>query len=218
MEIEKLTILGYSEATITMLLDILDSQNLYPQIDVVNNLNLFPTYKFTHPNFKINLINETIINHKVVSLGATKAKSRKKISEVFNLENESNLINLISKNSDISKTVNLGKGIVINTMSCVAGHTKINDFVFINRNVSIGHHTVIGKYTSINPGVNIAGNVIIGECCQIGIGANIVDGITIGDNTIIGAGSLVTKDMPNNVVAYGSPCKIVNHQYETQSI
>ncbi len=42
--------------------------------------------------------------------------------------------------------------------------------------------------------------------------------ITIGDNTVIGAGSLVTKDIPNNVVAYGSPCKIVNHQYETQSI
>jgi sugar O-acyltransferase (sialic acid O-acetyltransferase NeuD family) len=209
MEIEKLTILGFSEATTTMLLDILDSQNLYPHIDIVNNLHLEQIHKFTHPKFEITLIDETIIGDKVVSLGATKAQSRKKISEIFNLENELNLINLISKNSDISKTVNLGKGIVVNTMSCIAGHTKIDDFVFINRNVSIGHHTVIGKYTSINPGVNIAGNVTIGECCQIGIGANIIDGVKIGNNSIIGAGSVVTKDIPDNVVAYGIPCKII---------
>jgi acetyltransferase-like isoleucine patch superfamily enzyme len=41
------------------------------------------------------------------------------------------------------------------------------------------------------------------------MGANIIDGITIGDNVIIGAGSLVTKDIPNDVTAYGVPCKIV---------
>ena len=34
-------------------------------------------------------------------------------------------------------------------------------------------------------------------------------GITIGDNTIIGAGSVVTKDIPSNVVAVGNPCKII---------
>ena len=62
---------------------------------------------------------------------------------------------------------------------------------------------------TINPGVNIAGNVTIGEGCQIGIGANIIDGVKIGDNTIIGAGSLVTKNIPDNVVAYGNPCKII---------
>jgi sugar O-acyltransferase (sialic acid O-acetyltransferase NeuD family) len=209
MEIEKLTILGFSEGTLTMLLDILDSQNLYPQIAIVNNLGLQPAHKFMHPKFKISLIESSIINTKIVALGATKPQERKKISEIFNLENELTLINLISKNSDISKTVSLGKGLVINTMSCIAGHTTINDFVFINRNVSIGHHTVIGKYTSINPGANIAGNVTIGDCCQIGIGVNIIDGVKIGNNTIIGAGSVVTKDIPDNVVAYGVPCKII---------
>ena len=34
-------------------------------------------------------------------------------------------------------------------------------------------------------------------------------GVTIGDNTIIGAGSVVTKDIPSNVVAVGNPCKII---------
>ena len=134
---------------------------------------------------------------------------KKLIKKILKEEINSKVVNLISDNSDISQTVKLGRGIVVNTLVSIAGHTTIGDFVFINRNVSIGHHTVIGEYTTINPGVNIAGNVIIGEGCQIGIGANIIDGVKIGNNTIIGAGSLVTKDIPDNVVAYGNPCKII---------
>jgi acetyltransferase-like isoleucine patch superfamily enzyme len=41
------------------------------------------------------------------------------------------------------------------------------------------------------------------------MGVNIIDGIKVGKNTIIGAGSVVTRDIPDNVVAYGSPCKII---------
>jgi maltose O-acetyltransferase len=41
------------------------------------------------------------------------------------------------------------------------------------------------------------------------MGTNILHQVKIGKNTIIGAGSVVTKDIPDNVVAYGSPCKII---------
>ena len=40
-------------------------------------------------------------------------------------------------------------------------------------------------------------------------GVVIVPGVTIGDNTVIGAGSVVTKDIPANVVAVGNPCKVM---------
>ena len=49
----------------------------------------------------------------------------------------------------------------------------------------------------------------IGEKSTIGAGAIIIDGIEIGSNTIIGAGSVVTKDIPADVIAYGNPCKII---------
>ena len=42
-----------------------------------------------------------------------------------------------------------------------------------------------------------------------GAGAIILPGITIGDNVVIGAGSIVTKDIPSNVVAVGNPCKVI---------
>lgn len=51
--------------------------------------------------------------------------------------------------------------------------------------------------------------VRIGKNCWIAAGAMILPGITIGDNTVVGAGSLVTKDLPPNVIAVGRPCKVM---------
>lgn len=51
--------------------------------------------------------------------------------------------------------------------------------------------------------------VVIGNNVWIGGGVIILPGVTIGDNVVIGAGSVVTKDIPDNVVAYGNPCKVM---------
>ena len=51
--------------------------------------------------------------------------------------------------------------------------------------------------------------VHIGKNCWIGSGALIMPGVTIGDNSVIGAGSVVTKDIPENVVAVGNPCRVM---------
>ena len=51
--------------------------------------------------------------------------------------------------------------------------------------------------------------VSIGNCVWIGTGAVILPGVTIGDNSVIGAGSVVTKDIPANVVAVGNPCRVL---------
>ena len=51
--------------------------------------------------------------------------------------------------------------------------------------------------------------VIIGNNVWIGGGAIIMPGVTIGNNVVIGAGSVVTKDVPDNVIAYGNPCRVV---------
>ena len=51
--------------------------------------------------------------------------------------------------------------------------------------------------------------VHIGRNCWIGAGAVILPGVTLGDNVVVGAGSIVTKDLPSNVVAVGNPCKVL---------
>ena len=49
----------------------------------------------------------------------------------------------------------------------------------------------------------------IGRNCWLGAGVIVVPGVTIGENTVIGAGSVVTKDIPANVVAVGNPCRVL---------
>lgn len=51
--------------------------------------------------------------------------------------------------------------------------------------------------------------VIIGNNVWIGGGAIIMPGVIIGNNVVIGAGSVVTKDIPDNVIAYGNPCRVI---------
>jgi galactoside O-acetyltransferase len=60
--------------------------------------------------------------------------------------------------------------------------------------------------------------VHIGRNCWIGAGAVILPGVTIGDNTVVGAGSVVTKDLPSNVVAVGNPCRVMREIREEDRI
>ena len=52
-------------------------------------------------------------------------------------------------------------------------------------------------------------SVHIGENVWVGAGTVIVSGVTIGKNSVIGAGSVVVKDIPENVVAVGNPCRVL---------
>ena len=202
-------IIGKGDDIITMILDNLSSENKIGKIIIYNNLDLPIKSKFDHPEFKVELLNELkLSDYNKWILGVYKPSLKKKIIEGFDIYNHDNFVNCIHSGLDISKTSELGTGCLINSKVSIAAHTIIKNFVSINRNTSIGHHTIIEDYVSINPGCNIAGHCHIGEGTTIGIGAQILDGITIGKNTIIGAGSIVTRDIPDNVIAWGSPCKV----------
>lgn len=207
MIMKKLTILGKSDAVITMITDNLESDNNFPVIEIINNLNLPIEHSFINPKF-ITLLKPELESYQDCFLGVNKSHNKKKVFEAFNI-NINNFINIIHKTSSISKTTTLGKGCLINSLVSVAAHTKVGDFVSLNRNSSVGHHTIIENYVTIQPGANVCGFVSIGEGTLIGVGANVIDGIKIGKNSIIGAGSVVTKDIPDNVIAYGNPCKII---------
>lgn len=93
-------------------------------------------------------------------------------------------------------------------------------------------HIYVGDYTMFGPNVIIAtaghpilpelreqgyqynASVHIGKNCWLGAGVIIVPGITIGDNVVVGAGSIVTKDLPDNVVAVGNPCRVLREVNE----
>ncbi len=108
-------------------------------------------------------------------------------------------------------------------------HVHFGKNVYANFNLTLvdDTHIYVGDYTMIGPNVTIAtaGHPIlpelrerglqynmpvhIGKNCWIGAGVILVPGITVGDNVVIGAGSVVTKDLPSDVVAVGNPCRIL---------
>lgn len=108
-------------------------------------------------------------------------------------------------------------------------HCHFGKNVYANFNLTLvdDSHIYVGDYTMIalNVVISTAGHPIlpelrekayqynmpvhIGRNCWIGAGALIMPGVTIGDNTVIGAGSVVTKDIPANVVAVGNPCRVM---------
>lgn len=212
----KIAILGYSEAGLTLILDILESQNEIYEIFVVNNLNIKEQkhVNSTKIDFRIqeNLPSEFDGGYLI---GAINVDNKIKIFTNYDFLKNS-FINILHSSAIVANTSVLGKGCILNAGTIIAGQTRLGNFVYLNRKVSVGHHTKIGDFTTVNPGCNIAGNVSIGVGCQIGMGSNIIDGLTIGNNCIIGAGSLVLKNLPDNTVAYGNPCKVVRENKPLQ--
>jgi galactoside O-acetyltransferase len=108
-------------------------------------------------------------------------------------------------------------------------HVHFGNNVYANFNLTLvdDTHIYVGDGTMFGPNVVIAtaGHPIlpqlrervgqfnmpvhIGKNCWLGAGVIVLPGVSIGDNTVVGAGSVVTKDIPANVVAVGSPCRVL---------
>lgn len=108
-------------------------------------------------------------------------------------------------------------------------NTHLGNNVYANFNLTLvdDTHIYIGDYVMIGPNVTIAtaGHpvnpelrrrvaqfnipVTIGNNVWIGANSVVLPGVTIGENSVIGAGSVVTKNIPANVVALGSPCRVI---------
>ena len=112
---------------------------------------------------------------------------------------------IIDPSAEISKFAEIDKGCFINTNVVIQCNTRIEFGSILNTSCTIDHGSVVGEGTHISPGVNIAGNVNIGKYCWIGIGSQIIQNVRIGNNVIVGGGSLVLKDIPDNIKAFGNP-------------
>jgi acetyltransferase-like isoleucine patch superfamily enzyme len=114
------------------------------------------------------------------------------------------------------KSSTYGKGFYIGQLSAVSSFSNFGFGVTIKKSCSIGHHCDFGDFVTINPGSVIAGYSKIGDGTEIGTGSIISNNITVGKHCLIGAGSVVTKDIPDGVIAYGNPCKVIRENERWQ--
>lgn len=106
----------------------------------------------------------------------------------------------------------IGDGGIIYPGVFVSTGVKIGRHVLIQANCSVMHDVEIADCCTLCPGVHIGGYTTVAAGTFIGIGASVIDRVTIGHNTTVGAGATVIEDIPSNVVAVGSPSRIVNRK------
>lgn len=143
---------------------------------------------------------------------------------------------------EIQSEIRIGNNCIFNSSSffnfrginhcCILQTGAENAEINIGDNCGFSGVSIISKYkVTIGNHVNIGANSAIGDCDDhpdlyktkpapvfikdnvwIGMNVIILKGVTIGENTVIGAGSIVTKDIPANVVAAGNPCKVIKQK------
>ncbi|WP_282940850.1 sugar O-acetyltransferase [Paenibacillus sp. RC67] len=112
---------------------------------------------------------------------------------------------------DYGYNIEIGDNFYINHNSIMLDGAKITfgDNVFIAPNCAFytaGHPLDVEQR---NQGLEYAYPITVGSNVWIGGGVTVLPGVTIGDNTVIGSGSVVTKDIPANVIAVGNPCRVI---------
>ena len=114
--------------------------------------------------------------------------------------------------------IEAGDNLFINN-NCVfvdPGKITLGDNVFIGPNCGFytAHHPIDVKQR--NQLLEQAFPINVGNNVWIGGGTTVLPGVTIGSNVVIGAGSVVTRDVPDNVIAFGNPCRVQKHLQDTE--
>ena len=112
---------------------------------------------------------------------------------------------------DYGDHITVGKSFYANHNMIIqdGGEVSFGDNVFIGPNCcfTTAEHALDPEMRKA--GVEIAKPIKIGNNVWIGAGSTVLAGVTIGDNSVIGAGSVVKKDIPENSVAVGVPCRVI---------
>lgn len=148
------------------------------------------------------------------TIGIGNPKLRKLVSDKF-LNLGGKLTSLTSENAELGSYGNtIEDGVNIASGVIITNDVHIKRGTLINLNSTIGHDTVVGEFCEICPSVSISGHCDIGDFVFIGTGATILPSVKIGKNSIIAAGSVVSKDVPENVMVAGVPAVIKKYLNE----
>ncbi len=148
----------------------------------------------------------------IVSIGNN--KMRKQIVERVKCD----FGTIIHPSAIVSPKAAIGAGSVVMQGSIIQSGARVGLHCIVNTGATIDHECIIDDFVHISPQTTLCGNVHIGEGAWIGAAAVVIPGVKIGKWSVIGAGSVVVDDIPDGVVAYGNPCRIirrVNQREET---
>ncbi len=123
-------------------------------------------------------------------------------------------INAVHPSAILGRNVFLGHGNVIMPRVVINANSSIGDHCILNTGATLDHDGIMDEFSSLAPGVSCGGNFYLGQCSAVCLGANVIESIHIGSQSVVGAGSLVIDDIPDRVVVFGSPARIIRSRME----
>jgi sugar O-acyltransferase (sialic acid O-acetyltransferase NeuD family) len=199
-------------------IDIINKEKKYNIVGIIDSIHDIGSDRFGYKILGrqediVKLVDQYNIEGGVISIGDNWV--RYYVSEQIKKQIPNfNFVNAIHPSVIIGDNVELGEGIVMMAGCIINPKSKIGNFTFFATGAQVDHDCNIKNHSSISAGSVTGGYVTLGEFSAITLGVTVIDRLKIGKNTVVGAGSLVLKDLSDNVLAYGNPCKVIRTRKE----
>jgi UDP-N-acetylbacillosamine N-acetyltransferase len=125
---------------------------------------------------------------------------------------------LVHPRAVVASDVRIGGGTVVVAGGIVNPGARLGAHVIVNTAASVDHDCVVADGVHIACGARLAGGVQVGRGAWIGLGALIREHVRVGAGSVVGAGAVVLDDVPEGVVAYGCPAKVIRHVTDAHSV
>jgi UDP-N-acetylbacillosamine N-acetyltransferase len=125
---------------------------------------------------------------------------------------------LVHPRAVVASGGSLGEGTVVVAGGIVNPGAHVGAHAIVNTAASVDHDCVVADGVHIACGARLAGGVHVGRGAWIGIGAMIREHVHVGAGSIVGAGAVVLDDIPDGVVAYGCPAKVIRDVTDADSV
>jgi sugar O-acyltransferase (sialic acid O-acetyltransferase NeuD family) len=194
-------------------IDIIEKENKYKIAGIIDSVHEVGSERFGYKilgrqeNLK-ELITEHNIYGGVISIGDNWSRYYVHQQIVKNIP-DFVFVNAIHPSVSIGNTTEIGVGVVAMAGCIFNPKAKIGNFTFFATGAQVEHDNTVHDYASISAGSITGGFVTIGKFSAITLGVTVFDRVEIGENTVVGAGSLVTKSLPDNILAYGNPARVI---------
>lgn len=147
--------------------------------------------------------------HAFVSVGSVGSTAlRRKLYQMVK-DTGFEIPSIVDPSAQIAGGTEIGEGVFIGKLAVVNTGSRIGKCAIINTGAIVEHDCLVGDFSHISPGGVLCGQVTVGSDSHVGAGAVVRQQTVIGSRSIVGAGSVVVKDIPENVTAYGNPCKVI---------
>ena len=150
------------------------------------------------------------IQHDAIVVAIGDNQRRAQVYEQLRAQGE-NIATLAHPRATLAAGAKLGAGSVVMAGAVINTQAVIGPNVIINTGATVDHHARISAHVHIAPGVHLGGAVTLGEGAFLGVGTNVIPSRSIGAWSVVGAGATVTHDLPERVVAVGTPAKIIRN-------